>query len=175
MVYHKRYMVTLTVPKSFLSELPQFATPQTKSRQKRAAEKKATAAGGSKTASPAPDSKTKDGNGKVAKPKAPQKAKTWVKKPLQFKTFSGFKVKYITWRQKESRKEKAKIEKDGKTEKSDTKTEGKPEVKTEQNETPLKSDENAAQEPASSPALPKIEVTPTVNQVEATGNSIPSS
>lgn len=124
MVYHKRYMVTLTVPKTFLTTLPQFATPQTKSRQKKAAEKKsgATSIAGSKTASPAPDSKSKDTNAKVTKPKSTQKAKTWVKKPLQFKTFSGFKVKYVTWRQKEPRKEsKAKAE--AKAEKAEAKSE----------------------------------------------------
>lgn len=31
--------------------------------------------------------------------------KKWVKKPTQFKTFSGFKIKYVTWRQKDQGKE----------------------------------------------------------------------
>lgn len=31
--------------------------------------------------------------------------KKWVKKPAQFKTFSGFKIKYVTWRQKDIGKE----------------------------------------------------------------------
>lgn len=31
--------------------------------------------------------------------------KKWIKKPTQFKTFSGFKIKYVTWRQKDHGKE----------------------------------------------------------------------
>lgn len=149
MVYHKRYMVTLTPPRLFLSTLPQFAS-STKSRIKKVAEKKSVAgsAAGSKTASPAPDTKAKDIHAKITKPKNIQKAKSWLKKPLQFKTFSGFKVKYVTWRQKETRKDtKTKAEKEREKAEKEKIKEANAAMKTEA----------ALAEPETSAHLPKIE------------------
>lgn len=44
--------------------------------------------------------------------KSGKPTKKWVKKPHQFKTFSGFKIKYVTYRQKDQQKEKAHIKKE---------------------------------------------------------------
>ena len=60
-------------------------------------------------------------NGLYALDKSGKPCKKWVKKPTQFKTFSGFKVKYISWKHKNPEK----------SQKSKTKEEAKAAIKQE--------------------------------------------
>jgi INO80 complex subunit Ies4. len=54
-------------------------------------------------------------NGLYALDKSGKPCKKWVKKPTQFKTFSGFKVKYISWKHKNPEKsQKSKIKEEAK-------------------------------------------------------------
>lgn len=146
----KRYWVKLNVPSTFLSTLPNFPPPVSKSRLKKIAaeEKKTTgntasgSASTSKASSPTPVSadnqnpannhasapaisnfKINSGlkesstsgltmnsisNGLYALDKSGKPCKKWVKKPTQFKTFSGFKVKYVTYKQKDQGRKESK-------------------------------------------------------------------
>ncbi|KAK6464517.1 INO80 complex subunit Ies4-domain-containing protein [Scheffersomyces coipomensis] len=143
----RRYWVRLKLPQSFLSTLPEFPTPISKSRLKKIAaeERKAgstsISASGSKVGSPAPtgnestpttnlnnpnnnpavisnfkiNSGLKESStsgltmnsisqGLYALDKSGKPSKKWIKKPRQFKTFSGFKVKHVSWEHKDELK-----------------------------------------------------------------------
>lgn len=140
MVQAKKHWVKLSLPKSFLENLPDFPPPVSKSRQKKGPvndDKKtgmqATSKGSGKNASkngsksvskglsPAPTgeiSSAKINTGpkemstagltvnsasseKYALDKTSRVSKKWVKRQAQFKTFTGFKIKYVTWKQKD--------------------------------------------------------------------------
>lgn len=106
----RRYWVKLKVPKTVLQKLPVFEPPVSKSRLKKLAQddKKE-----SKTGSPQPDFNHKINSGlkesstsglmmntvgQVKLDKSGKPAKKWTKKPVLFKTFSGYTVKYVNWR-----------------------------------------------------------------------------
>lgn len=48
-------------------------------------------------------------NGLYALDKSGKPCRKWVKKPTQFKTFSGFKVKYVSYKHKNAEKPKPKV------------------------------------------------------------------
>lgn len=129
----RRYWVKISVNKEFLSKLPHFPTPVSKTRLKKlAAEEKKNGAtstgnssptesdqggekGGSTTAASATqlsqfkinsglkESSTSGltmnsiNSGLYTLDKSGSPCKKWVKKPKSFKTFSGFKVKYVSY------------------------------------------------------------------------------
>lgn len=116
----KRYWVKVKVPSEYLSKLPKFEPPISKSRLKKIAaeEKKLQSNGtanGSKTASPQPENnlnykinlglKEMSTSGLTMNPitgnypldRSGKPARKWVKRQHQFKTFSGFKVQYEHW------------------------------------------------------------------------------
>lgn len=112
----KRYPVKLKVNNKFLSTLPVFEPPVPKSRVKRLIDKKlpnTTSVGSSKTSSPQPENRINSGlkesstsgltmNSSGLNPldKSGKPANKWHKRPVQFKTFTGYKIKYSNWRQK---------------------------------------------------------------------------
>lgn len=124
----RRYWVKLKVPKDLLIKLPKFEPPISKSRLKKiAAEEKRNVSLGidsnwnSKTSSPQPETNYRINLGlkesstsgltmnsvssTFVLDKSGKPSNKFVKRPRQFKTFSGFKIKYVTWKVKRERKE----------------------------------------------------------------------
>lgn len=128
----KRYWVKLKISSKYLSTLPKYEPPVLKSRLKKIAaeEKKLQTTtgspsgpgnGSSKTSSPQPDSnlnykinsglKEMSTSGLTMNPvtgnypldKTGKPATKWIKRSYQFKTFSGFKVRYQSWAPKDGK------------------------------------------------------------------------
>lgn len=149
----KRQLVKLKVSPEFLKTLPVFATPKAKRVKKVAEEKKSDKAGDGKHLSPGLDepasARINTGlkelstagltvhsvNANFALDKSGRPAKRWVRGTRQFKTFSGFKVKIKTWKNKSERGEKEKTEK---TESKD----GSPVIEPPLNSLPKQEDMN---------------------------------
>ncbi|CUM66135.1 uncharacterized protein PRCAT00003792001 [Priceomyces carsonii] len=146
----KRYWVKVNVPSTFLTKLPYFAPPISKTRAKKISieEKKSAlnSANTSKVSSPTPgdvngqnqqNSKINSGlkesstsgltmnsinNDLYALDRTGKPSKRWVKRSAQFKNFTGFKIKYVRWKQKEIREPREPKEpKEGKESKSRSK------------------------------------------------------
>lgn len=126
----KKHLVKLKLLSDFLKSLPVFAPPKPKRVKKVAADdKKASSAGpdGHKGSSPAPDdtpaAKINTGPKEMSTAgltvntvnqildKSGNPSKRWVRTTRQFKSFSGFKSKIKTWKQKPDAKKEVKTEK----------------------------------------------------------------
>lgn len=126
----KKHLVKLKLLSEFLKSLPAFAPPKPKRVKKVAGEDKKSSANGldgHKGSSPAPDdtpsSKINAGpkemstagltvnNVNQVLDKSGTPSKKWVRTTRQFKSFSGFKTKIKTWKQKPDPKKEVKIEK----------------------------------------------------------------
>ncbi|CAH6718323.1 hypothetical protein CLIB1444_01S04192 [[Candida] jaroonii] len=125
----RKHWVKLKVPKEFLEKIPRFTLPPPKTRvRKVAAEKKngSDSNSNSKTSSPQPEMNYRINSGlketstsgltmnsisgTYTLDKSGKPVNKFVKRPRQFKTFSGFKVKYVTWKVKKEREKKEKKE-----------------------------------------------------------------
>ncbi|RKP32168.1 hypothetical protein METBISCDRAFT_25918 [Metschnikowia bicuspidata] len=105
----KRYPVQLKVPTSFLTTLPEFPTPPSKLRSKKAADDpKLAASAAAPPKEPAKDqhSPVKETPSASSHTQEPQSshftppvnpAKKWGRSTRQFKTFTGYKVQVKNW------------------------------------------------------------------------------
>lgn len=125
----KKHLVKLTLPSEFLKTLPVFTPPKTKRVKKVASDdKKASNGSDHKGSSPAPGEenltpKINTGPKELSTAgltvssvthsldKSGAPSKKWVRTTRQFKSFSGFKTKIKTWKQKPDTKKDVKIEK----------------------------------------------------------------
>lgn len=113
MAVARKHPVKLKIPLDFLKTLPAFATP--KAKKPKAGEKKDPGSpSGGPEESALPSSKINTGakdlstagltihpvNATFALDKSGKPCKKWTRGSRQFKTFSGFKVKVRTWKQK---------------------------------------------------------------------------
>lgn len=104
----KRHWVTLKAPPAFLRTLPEFAAPKPKSRRTVAAPAPAPAPAEPDSLRPGTPS-TDEALFKAdrAALSKTDKVRKWVRRPTQFKTFTGFKVEYEKWLPEEPKAEAA--------------------------------------------------------------------